>query len=193
MKKATAYPLYWPDSIPRCKRPATSRFSTSLSKSLKNVSKSLELFAADSKYKVENIVVSSNVTLGEQRPKDAGVVVYFSWNGLSTCIPIDRYLKCEENLQAIHLCIEAERVKLRHGGINLVTAGFRGNASLPPPTKDNKSWWNVLLVDQTSDKESVYQAYKKLRSFHHPDKPSGDANKFREVQEAWAQAQQEFS
>lgn len=190
-KKATAYPLYWPENWDRNKRPTKSQFSTSLSKSLTNVNKSLELFARDSKYKVENILISSNVTLGQQKPKDAGVAVYFSWNGISTCIAVDRYLKCEENLQAIHHCIEAERVKLRHGGINLVTAAFRGYAALPPPGKANDHpWYIVLNVQPQSNKSLVESSYKKLRSKYHPDKPSGDAEKFDQVTKAYKEYQE---
>lgn len=187
-KKATAYPLHWPEGWERTKRPDSSRFNTSLSRSLNNVNKALELFAADSGHKVENILISSNVTLGQQRPSDSGVAVYFSWNGISTCIAVDRYKKCEENLQAIYRCVEAERVKLRHGGIHLVTAAFRGYAALPPGTGLSDEWWIVLEVQKSAPLSAVNLAYKTLRSKYHPDKSTGDAKKFHDVQMAWEKA-----
>lgn len=163
-----AYPLHWPDGWPRTKAPGNSQFRTTIAGALKNVQESIRKFAADSGKKVENVVISSNVTLGEQRPRDPGVAVYFSWDGISTCICVDRYAKVEDNLQAIHHCIEAERTKLRHGGINLVRAAFRGYAALPPPGGDAKSWREVLGGNIHSI-EDVEAAYRHLAKKHHPD------------------------
>lgn len=186
---SSEYPLQWPDGMPRTKRPGADKFSTSLSGALKNVKKSLALFATDSEHKVENIVVSSNVTLGSQIPKDSGVVVYFSWNGLSTCIPVDRYAKVEANLQAIHHCIEAERVKLRHGGINLVQAAFRGYAALDAPsTGPQRQWFRVLTVAEDETRANVEKQYKRLRGrFHTDNQETGDNDRYLEVMRAWSE------
>ena len=190
---SSEYPLQWPDGMPRTVRPGADQFKTSLSGALKNVTKSLSLFATDSKHKVEGIVISSNVTLGNQRPKDTGVVVYFSWNGLSTCIPVDRYAKVEANLQAIHHCIEAERVKLRHGGVNLVQAAFRGYAALDAPGKEpHRSWREVLDIPDghTADPETVQKQYKRLRGrFHTDNQETGDNDRYLEVMRAWKEYQ----
>lgn len=184
---SSEYPLQWPDNMPRTARPGPDKFSTSLSGSLANVKKSLALFATDSEHKVENIVISSNVTLGSQRPKDSGVAVYFSWNGLSTCIPVDRYAKVEANLQAIHHCIEAERVKLRHGGINLVQAAFRGYAALEAPDAEtSREWFKVLGVARNELRVNVEKEYKRLRGrFHTDNQETGNRAKYDEVQQAW--------
>src|SRR4051812_44698555 len=123
---AQAFPLHWPESWPRTQKPAKSQFKTTLVAAIKNVQESLRRFGDDSDSAVRNILVSTNVSLMDQNPKDAGVAVYFTWDGISTCIAVDRYQRIEENLQAIHHVIEAERTKLRHGGLNLVRAAFRG-------------------------------------------------------------------
>lgn len=184
-----AYPLHWPEAWPRTKTPAKSQFKTSLSGALNNVEKSIELFGKDSGKKATNVIISSNVTLGQQRPADAGVVAYFDWDDISTCIAVDRYAKVEENLQAIHHCIEAERTKLRHGGLNLVRAAFRGYAALPPPSAgtEGREWWEILKVGKGDSKTTVQRAYKVMRALYHPDKPTGDAHRFNEVQQAWEQ------
>ena len=96
---AQQYPLAWPESWHRTTSPAKSQFKTSLTAAIDNVQGSLKRFAADSGKKVENVLVSSNVSLMERSPKDAGVAVYFTWDGISTCIAVDRYQKIEENLQ----------------------------------------------------------------------------------------------
>ena len=193
MPSNQAYPLSWPDGWSRTKHPASSQFRASLSGALTNVNKSIELFAKDSGHKVDNILISSNVTLGNLRPKDSGVAIYFSWNGISTCIAVDRYKKVEENLQAIHHCIEAERTKLRHGGINLVTAAFRGYAALPPASGLNDDWWSIIGVTEDAEYGTVLNVYKLKRSEYHPDRPTGDKNKFNQLQAAWKQAQEHFN
>jgi len=165
-----AYPLHWPEGWPRTKSPGSSQFKTSLPGALKNVQESVRRFAADSGKKVDGVVISSNVTLGVQKPEDPGVAIYFTWDGISTCICVDRYAKVEDNLQAIHHCIEAERTKLRHGGINLVRAAFRGYAALPPPSGSSaRPWWNVLGLHKGATADEINAAYRTKSKAAHPD------------------------
>lgn len=184
MSDKTAYPLHWPAHWDRTKKPTKSQFKTSLNGAMTNVEDSLRRFAADTDKKIERLVISSNFSLSDRRPTDAGVAVYFTWDGIETCICVDRYIKIEENLQAIHHCIEAERTKMRHGGLNLVRASFRGYAALPAPKSNDRAWFTVLNVPPDSARAAVSSAYKKLRSRHHPDN-GGDPDKFAEVQQAW--------
>ena len=52
---------------------------------------SLRLFGKDSGKNITGVVISSNYTLGVERPADPSVAVYFTWDGLQVCIPVDRY------------------------------------------------------------------------------------------------------
>jgi len=185
-----AYPLLWPRGWPRTKAPTTAQFRTSLTGAMKNVNEELHRFASDSSKKIDAIVISSNFSLGDQNPKEPGVVCYFNFDGEATCIPVDRYKKIEHNLQAIFHCLEAERTKLRHGGINLVMAAFRGYAMLEGPKNSSEAWWVTLRVTALAERDEVEAAYKKLRSKYHPDKPDGDETKFKAVQAAWKEYQQ---
>jgi hypothetical protein len=183
-----AYPLHWPDSWPRGKTQGPSQFRTSLSGALKNVQASLLQFGADSGKKVESIMVSSNFSLNDQSPSDPGVAVYFTWDNISTCIAVDKYRKIECNLQAIHHCIEAERTKLRHGGINLVRAAFRGYAALPPPSAANaRDWWVVLGISKLSKRTDIDAAYRARAKECHPD-TGGTAEAMAELTTARNQA-----
>lgn len=186
---ANAYPLSWPDGFPRTAKAESSRFDTSLAKALDNVQRALAAFAKDSGKKLTDIIISSNYSLTDQRPKDAGVAVYFTWDNERTCIPVDRYAKVEDNLQAIYRCIEAKRTMLRHGGINLVKAAFRGYAALPPPAA--KDWRDVLGKDLKTLDEARRQ-YRFLMRVAHPDK-GGDPVRAAEVNEAWEQALKELT
>ena len=171
---ASQFPLSWPTSWPRTTSPAKSQFKTSLTAAIDNVQSSLKRFATDSGRKVENILVSSNVSLMERNPKDAGVAVYFTWDGISTCIAVDRYQRIEENLQAIHHVIEAERTKLRHGGLNLVRAAFRGYAALPPPSAAMEKPWEVLGVKEGATAAEIESAFREKAKKAHPDMGGSD-------------------
>lgn len=189
-----AYPLAWPENWPRTQKPGRSQFKTSIAKALANVRGSLARFQADSGQKVSELVISSNVTLGDQSPRDSGVAVYFTWGDLPTCLAVDRYPTVQENLQAIHHVLEAERTKLRHGGLNLVRAAFQGYARLPPPTDaTRRQWFEVLEVPASATLLEAEQAYKRLRSQCHPDKHPDDptaAGRFDAVQKAIEAARQ---
>ena len=182
-----AYPLQWPAGMPRTKSKLRSRFQTTLHKAIENVNEELRRFGNDSEKKIENLILSSNVTLTSQRPDDPGVAAYFNWDGLACCIAVDRYPKVEDNLQAITKVIEAERAKLRHGGLNIVRAAFRGYAALPPPT-DGKFWWDVLGVPEGCRLDVAREAYRTLAIQHHPD-AGGDAGRMAEINRAWDEAQ----
>lgn len=184
---ATAYPLTWPSQFPRARNREGGRFKTTLASALKNVQGSLRLFATDSGKKLEQLVISSNVTLGVNRPGDPGVAVWFTWDGMQVCIAVDRYSTVESNLQAIHHIIEARRVELRHGTLALVRATFQGFLALPAPLKRN--WWEVLGVDETATPEQFIRAYRSLSSQYHPDK-GGDHAKMAEINRAYSEAQQ---
>jgi len=170
----TAYPLTWPDHIPRSKSREKGKFSVSLSTALSNVLTSIRLFAKDSGKAMSGIVISSNVTLGAERPEDPGVAVWFVWDGLQVCIPVDRYMTVAANLQAIHHVIEARRVELRHGTLALVRASFMGFKALPPPP-GQAQWWDVLGVPRTATRDQIEAAWKAKAKSAHPDTGGSDA------------------
>lgn len=182
----SAYPLSWPPGFPRTKSREGGQFRTTLYKALENVQTSLSAFARDSGKRIEGLIISSNVTLGANNPADPGVSVWFTWDGINVCIPVDRYNRVESNLQAIHHIVEARRTELRHGTLALVRATFTGFAALPPP-KNDKPWWDVLRVPQDAQRSDIESAYRRLRSEHHPDR-GGNSDEFQRVQVAYEQA-----
>ncbi|TDR34712.1 J domain-containing protein [Aquamicrobium defluvii] len=189
----TAFPLTWPATMPRTKTAVKSQFRTSLNGALNNVRDSLFAFSRDSGKKIEGLVISSNVTLGEQKPADPGVAVWFTWDGLSVCIAVDRYPKVEDNLQAIHHVIEARRTELRHGGLHIVRATFTGFAALPSPDA-KKSWREVLLFGSDMlrpNRDMVEKRYRELAKERHPD-AGGSAEAMSELNAAKAEALKEI-
>lgn len=189
----TAFPLTWPATMPRTKTPVKSQFRTSLNGALSNVRDSLSSFSRDSGKKIDGLVISSNVTLGEQKPSDPGVAVWFTWDGLSVCIAVDRYPKVEDNLQAIHHVIEARRTELRHGGLHIVRATFTGFAALPAPSA-KKSWREVLLFGAgmaQPNRDMIEKRFRELAKERHPD-AGGSAEAMSELNSAKAEALREI-
>lgn len=164
----SAYPLAWPPGFPRTKFRERGAFKTSLSGALGNVQDSLRRFALDSGKKLEGLIISSNYSLGVESPNDPGVSVWFTWDGLQVCIPVDRYTSVASNLQAIHHVIEARRTELRHGTLALVRASFTGFAALPPPT-GARSWREVLRIDAGASLELAERQYREVARTTHPD------------------------
>jgi hypothetical protein len=191
----TAYPLAWPQGFPRTKSRNASRFKTTVHQAVNNVTDELRRFGNDTGKRVESTVISSNVTLTDTRPADPGIAVYFVWDGVQCCIAIDRYPTPMENLQAVSLIVEAERAKMRHGGLNIVRASFRGFASLPPPDEKTaalmKPWRDVLGVQPNATLEQAKSAYFRIVKVAHPD-VGGDAALFNRAVDAWRQAQEEL-
>ncbi|MBX5253375.1 J domain-containing protein [Rhizobium sp. NLR4b] len=187
----TAYPLTWPHNIPRTKNKAISKFKTSLPAALKNVRTSLQLFATDSGKKVEGITISSNVTLGVDRPADSGVAVWFQWDGMSVCIAVDRYPKVEDNVQAIYHIIDGRRTELRHGGLHIVKATFTGLLALPAP--DHRNWRDVLdIASEVPTREIIEGRFRSLSKSRHPDAPGGSQEAMAELSRAKQEALQEI-
>lgn len=192
----SAYPLQWPETMPRAKNREAGRFKTALSSALGNVRKSLSAFGRESGKEIRDheIVISSNVTLGISKPKDPGVAVWFMWDGEMRCIPVDRYLSVEANLQAIHHVLEARRTELRHGTLALVRATFQGFKALPaPPGK--KPWRAVFGIEPGAPISAVVieGTYKALAKRRHPDSPEGSHDAMTELNRAKAEALKELS
>jgi hypothetical protein len=185
-----AYPLQWPETMARSPSREKGRFQSTLNSALKNVTDSLRKFGTDSGNPLTNIVLSSNCSLGNSKPNDPGVAAWFSWAGESICIPVDRYTTPEANLQAIHHIIEARRVELRHGTLQLVRATMNGFKALPPPagSKAPRSWAEVLGLDATrATKGAIEAAYRERAKTAHPD-AGGSAQAMHELNRAKAEA-----
>jgi hypothetical protein len=154
---------------------------------------SVQLFATDTNKRVESLVISSNVTLGVERPSDPGVAVWFVWDGMQVCIAVDRYAKVEDNLQAIHHIVEARRTEMRHGGLHIVRATFRGFTALPAPKR--RSWREVLSVDGTVPDHGCREskaATALLAKARHPDSPGGSHDAMTELNTAKSEALKEI-
>lgn len=171
------YPLAWPEGFPRTPPHSrrASQFKTTLAGAIANVSGSLRAFGKDSGKAVTEIVATSNtggIVLGEAQG-DPGVAVWFDWDGQKRCIAVDRYLKPQENLQAIHHILEARRTEVRHGGIVIARTAFKGFLALPAPPGSH--WTDVLGIKPGATADEIERAWKMKALEAHPDRGGSDS------------------
>lgn len=162
MKTPTAYPLQWPQGWPREGAKENGRFRSTLSAALSSLRKEIDMLGGKS------MVLSSNVTLGAERPKDPGVVAYFTLRDQSIAIPCDRWNRVEDNVKAIALTVEAMRGMERWGAKHMITAMFNGFAALPERT--GPSCWEILGISPNASVEKIMQAWRDRAQVAHPDK-----------------------
>jgi len=169
------YPLQWPQGFKRTLGREQGRFKVNYETALSNVRRSLKNFASDSRKQIENPILSSNMNpLTDDALRDPGVAVWFVWDGIQVCIAVDRYTKPAANLQAIHHIIEARRVELRHGTLQLVRQTFMGLKFLPAP--EGKHWRDVLGIgSRAPTRQDIEEAHRVLAKKAHPDAGGSDA------------------
>lgn len=176
-----AYPLQWPKNFPRtekAKRESGSRFKQSLSSALASLQNEVRLLGG------KNMVLSSNYTLGNEKPVECGVVAYFAYGERQVAIPCDRWLTIEANVRAIALTVEAMRKMEQWGAKSMITAMFSGLMALNERT--GPSHWDVLGLspEPQPTEQQIMAAYRELAKKAHPDKEGGSHDKFAELNNA---------
>lgn len=173
MSDPSQFPLHWPPYIPRSQKREAGQFKVTLHQALTNVQTSLRMFGKDSGRQVSSIILSSNVTLGHDRPADPGIAVWFMWEQEWRCIAVDRFTTPASNLQAIHKIIEARRAETRYGTLHMVRAAFTGFLALPGG--EVVDWRKELDLGARPTMEEVEEAYRARLNGTHPDQGGTDA------------------
>jgi hypothetical protein len=143
----------------------------------------------------DDLVINTNLKLrmdglprsDQREPEDSGAAVYWrDKQGHTLCMAIDRYMRVADNLAAIAATLDAMRAIERHGGGEILNRAFTGFTALPGAGATTH-WRDVLDVPPGATREQIEQAYRRLRSLHHPDR-GGDASRFHEIQKAFEEA-----
>lgn len=172
---SAAYPLQWPKNWPKTEpaKKENGKFKQSLAGALNNLKTECARLGG------KNLVLSSNYTLGNERPAESGVVAYFQLNEQAIAIPCDRWRLVEHNVQAIALTIEAMRGMERWGAKHMITAMFTGFKALPHKASGENPLVTLGLDATKSYTEAeITAAYKQRAKTEHPD--AGGSN------ERWA-------
>lgn len=182
-----AFPLHWPDGRPRIDRPDNAQFQTTLGKAVRHLMNEIRLLGGT------NAILSSNLELrldglpyaNQRAPEDSGVAVYFMYKKAQHCFACDDWWYVKDNVRAIGKTIEALRGIARWGTGDMIERAFQGFVALPAP--ESEPWWSVLGAYSEAEAllHNNFEIYaKKLIQKYHPDKPDGDAWKFKQVTQA---------
>lgn len=173
-----AYPLSWPSSQKRTKRPYSNpRFSRKHSalSTCQNIISEINLMGG------RKIIISTNIRLrmdglpysNQRSPKDTGVAVYFNFNEEQKCIANDQWDKVEHNLHSVARTLHALRQISRDGGSTLFKSAFRGFKALPEPEVP-KPWYIILEVNEEAGTATVLESFERLAKKKHPDVGGSD-------------------
>lgn len=175
---------------PRTDNPEHSRFDTSLTKARDKLTCEVALMGG------LNLVISSNARTNrsgeilsrQSRIEDTGVTAYFDRNGEQVCIPCDRWIRLEDNVNAIAQVIGALWGLEQWGAKQMVDQAFRSFAALS--AGNELAWWEVLSVSGTASRQQVEAAYRQQVRRHHPD-ARGSADAFLRIKDAYDTAVRE--
>jgi len=145
------------------------------------------------------VVISTNIPTrldgrprsGRRKPEDPGVAFYFELDGKDIVLACDKWDRVADNIVAIAKTMEAMRGLERWGVSDMLARAFTGFEALPAPDAVD-SWRVVLGVKPDDDWDTIRHTYLSLRSTQHPDR-GGDPHQFNRIQEAYAQAKEEFA
>lgn len=178
---SAAYPLHWPKGWPETAPHdrEQSLFKQTLSDALRNLKRQVQLMGGS------DLVLSSNCTLGTERPKHPGVVAYFTLNKEQIAIPCDRWRAVQDNVHAIALTIEAMRGIERWGAKSMIKALFTGFKSLPEKGSGIDPLKILGLEKPNPTEAEITAAFRGKSKLYHPDIPqTGSAEKWAELREA---------
>ena len=173
-KGVQAYPLKWPNGVPRIKVRVTSQFAD------RSIAACIPLLREElSRLRATGVVISTNIPLkpngdpysDKTKLPDPGVAVYFQLDGRDYCMPCDKWATVEENLWAIAKNVEAMR-GMRRWGVGSTEQAFAGFKALTA-TATEENWWDVLDVQPNASSDYIQAAYRTLIRTAHPDVPGG--------------------
>jgi hypothetical protein len=195
-----AYPLHWPNGHPRTPPGQRRRgaFRTPLGRARDDV---VEEITARKRLGGQNPVVSTNLSLrrrdglpyaNQAAPEDPGVAVYWEMDGQPYAMACDRWLSVADNLQAISKTLRALRGIQRWGPTEMVHRAFRGFQALPTPEDAGGTSWRQVLGTQTLSLEVAEHVARGLLHRYHPDRETGDRQRYQLVLWARDQARREL-
>jgi hypothetical protein len=197
-----AYPLYWPEGRKRLARwdRTDAKFDTSFARARDNIVREVQLLVG--KYTKLDVIISTNIPLRRdglplanyRAVEDTGVAVYFTYKKRQMCFACDRWLKIEDNMQAICKTIEALRGIARWGTGDMMEAAFTGFTALPSPSQMQAKPWREVFgyyPNAMPNADQLRGDFRRLRSEAHPD-TGGTTEKFDAVMKAKQAAEAEL-
>lgn len=115
-----------------------------------------------------------------QGEADRTVTLTYKKDGKTVLLTMSKQDRAVDNLRVLFLAIESMRMNERRGIGEVLQAAY---AQLQAPEVFNP--YEVLGIFSSSDLDTAEAVYRNMASKYHPDvKPSGDAEKFKNITKA---------
>jgi len=189
--KPEQFPLAWPEGYPVTERRQESKFKCTLAEARDGVLYELrQLNATD-------IVISTNVQVTKQGLlpgngrlvyDNPGVAVYFKYRNKEAVIACDNWKYLHENMRAVEKSLEAIRGLERWACTDIISQALGQHKALPPATGviiAGFDAYKVLGIIPGLSKSMIKARYHELAKQLHPDKVTGDKEKFIELSKAF--------
>lgn len=172
---SNAFPLAWPDGVPRAKYRNTSKFKmVTVAECIKELRRQTGLLSAS------GLVISTNIPLrmdgdpcsNPGRMQDPGAAIYFQMKKRPYCLPCDSWNTVEENLWAVGKHIDAMRGMVRWG-VGSIEQQFEGFKRIE--SQISRAWWDVLEVNRQCSREIIIANYRRVARDRHPDQGGSES------------------
>lgn len=201
MTEPSAFPLSWPDGMPRTRNPKRSPFGD------RTLEAALSVLDGElRRMKASHVLRSSNLPLRRDGlpystavpGRDHGFAVYFRRRDQAHVIACDTYNNIRDNVYAIAKTIENLRAIERYGSASLADQAFSAFRALPSAGDAGpkvRHWREILGVPADLDREGqlllAEVRYKRAVRDAHPDR-GGDTDTMEELNGAIARAREEL-
>jgi len=191
---------HWQDRTSRRRRESTSKYSTTLAKSISHIEKELEDRLGVDDWRLSTAAPhrkNDGRPYANANPTDPGAVVRWSMDGQQYCIAADHYDGLRDNVRTIGLYIKEKRkmsnrpvhtgqdefatAQLPSGNEDVIVAGDGSGATA---TASTKAPHEVLEVDPDASDDVVKAVARRKAANVHPDTESGDREAYKQVQQA---------
>lgn len=116
-----------------------------------------------------------------QNEMDRTVILRYNLRGKEVIIRMDKQKRAVDNLRVLYICIESMRMNERRGMAEAMESMYLQLAA-PQGQRDP---YEVLGIMRGTDLAIAEAVYRTMALKYHPDaRPSGDADKFKEITDA---------
>ncbi len=169
--------LNWPAGFERTppeERTAATKFSTGFRSSQSDLKDEMRRMDVD-EWRLDDVTGSGG---------DPGVVLRWKDDGIEYAVACDAYDSKKGNIRSVYLYIKETRKRndrpVVTGNDEFAAARLPAGEAVAAPKSD----YEVLGLEPGASDEEIRDAFRRLVKKYNPDKPDGNAEKYREVKAA---------
>lgn len=197
---ANASTLDWPNGFERTppddREPYPGGFEVSRTRAFDSIVEQIDKIEGAMNVRVETAAPHTKKQphrpYSDRDPDDPGVVAYYDREGQGYAVACDRWDNLRDNARAIALYVDAKRAIERYGVATVgsefqtqaLPSGEDDDVVVAGPGGDRQEPHEVLNVAPDAPDDVVRAAARRLAANAHPDRPDGDQEEFKRIQQA---------